>query len=96
MIDGGLSKAYQPHTGIAGYTLLFNSHGLLLSEHSAFTSVRDAIANDGDIHSTLTTVELAPARILVGQTDKGRKTEEKILALKELVRAYQTGLIKTP
>ena len=96
VIDGGLSKAYQPHTGIAGYTLLFNSHGLLLSEHSAFTSVRDAIANDGDIHSTLTTVELAPSRILVGQTDKGRKTEEKILALKELVRAYQTGLIKTP
>lgn len=96
VIDGGLSRAYQPHTGIAGYTLLFNSHGLLLSEHSAFTSGRDAVANDGDIHSTLTTVELSPERILVGQTDAGRKTAEKIRALKELVRAYQTGTVKTP
>ena len=96
VIDGGLSRAYQPQTGIAGYTLLFNSHGLLLSEHSAFTSVRDAVLNDGDIHSTLTTVELAPKRILVAETDTGRKTEEKIGALKELVRAYQNGTVKAP
>lgn len=96
VIDGGLSRAYQPQTGIAGYTLLFNSHGLLLSEHSAFTSVQDAVVNDGDIHSTLTTVELAPKRILVSQTDIGKKTEEKISALKELVRAYQNGTVKAP
>lgn len=96
VIDGGLSRAYQPHTGIAGYTLLFNSHGLLLSEHSPFTSVQDAVANDGDIHSTLTTVELAPERVLVAKTDIGRKTEEKINALKELVKAYQSGTIKAP
>lgn len=96
VIDGGLSRAYQPHTGIAGYTLLFNSHGLLLSEHSSFTSVQDAVVNDGDIHSTLTTVELAPKRILVSETDTGKKTEEKISALKELVRAYQNGTVKAP
>lgn len=96
VIDGGLSRAYQPHTGIAGYTLLFNSHGLLLSEHSAFTSINDAVVNDGDIHSTLMTVDLAPERILVGATDTGKKTNEKIQALKELVRAYQSGAIKTP
>ena len=27
VIDGGLSKSYQPKTGIAGYTLIFNSRG---------------------------------------------------------------------
>lgn len=96
VIDGGLSRAYQPQTGIAGYTLLFNSHGLLLSEHSSFTSIQDAVVHDGDIHSTLTTVDLAPERILVAQTDIGKKTAEKINALKELVHAYQNGTIKAP
>ncbi|MBQ7793592.1 MAG: fructose-1,6-bisphosphatase [Clostridia bacterium] len=95
VIDGGLSKAYQPHTGIAGYTLLFNSHGLLLSEHSAFTSVPDAVKNDGDIHSNLMTVELAKERILAADTDEGRERAKRISALKELVDAYKTGLIKS-
>lgn len=95
VIDGGLSRAYQPHTGIAGYTLLFNSHGLLLSEHSAFSSVQDSVVNDGDIHSTLTVVEYAPRRILVSDTDAGRKTAEKINALKELVHAYREGTLKS-
>ena len=95
VIDGGLSKAYQPHTGIAGYTLLFNSHGLLLSEHSAFTSVPDAVVNDEDIHSTLTVVEMAKERILVADTDKGAETSKKIDALGELVKAYRAGTIKS-
>ncbi len=94
VIDGGLSKAYQPHTGIAGYTLIFNSHGLLLSEHSAFLSVSDAIENDGDIHSSLTEIEMAKKRILKIDTDKGQKRAKKIEALKELVTAYDTGIIK--
>ncbi len=95
VIDGGLSKAYQPLTGIAGYTLLFNSHGLLLSEHSAFTSVPDAVKNDGDIHSRLTLVEIAKERILAADTDEGRERAKRINALKELVDAYKTGLIKS-
>ena len=94
VIDGGLSKAYQPHTGIAGYTLLFNSHGLLLSEHSAFTSIPDAVVNDGDIHSTLTVVEMAQKRLLVADTDKGAEISKKIDALAQLVKAYQSGTIK--
>ncbi len=32
-IDGGFSKAYQPTTGIAGYTLISNSHGFVLAAH---------------------------------------------------------------
>ncbi len=95
VIDGGLSKAYQPLTGIAGYTLLFNSHGLLLSEHSAFTSVPDAVKNDDDIHSRLYSVEMAKKRILAADTDEGTERAKRIAALKELVDAYKTGLVKS-
>ncbi len=95
VIDGGLSKAYQPLTGIAGYTLLFNSHGLLLSEHSAFTSVPDAVKNDEDIHSRLASVDMARSRILAKDTDEGEMRAKRIDALKELVEAYKTGLVKS-
>lgn len=96
VIDGGLSKAYQSHTGIAGYTLIFNSHGLLLSEHSAFTSVADAVANNGDIHSTLTEVDMSKKRILAADTDDGKLRSEKIDALQQLVKAYRNGTVKPP
>ena len=72
VIDGGLSKAYQSQTGIAGYTLLFNSHGLLLSEHGAFESVESAIMEEKDIYSSLDSVDVAPKRILVEDTDAGK------------------------
>ena len=94
VIDGGLSRAYQEQTGIAGYTLLFNSHGLLLSEHEAFESVKKAITDDDDIHSSLYTVELAPHRLLVKDTDKGKALKKKIEDLHALVRALREGVIK--
>lgn len=94
VIDGGLSRAYQAQTGIAGYTLLFNSHGLLLCAHDAFESIESAITEEKDIHSTLNVVELAPKRILVEDTDSGKKTKKKIDALRALVDAYRKGVIK--
>lgn len=94
VIDGGLSRAYQPQTGIAGYTLLFNSHGLLLSAHDAFESVEFAVKRDEDMYSTLDVVELAPKRLLVEDTDAGKETAKRIEALKALVAAYRKGLIK--
>lgn len=94
VIDGGLSRAYQEQTGIAGYTLLFNSHGLLLSEHEAFESVKKAITDDDDIHSSLYTVELAPHRLLVKDTDNGKALKKKIEDLHALVRALREGVIK--
>ena len=94
VIDGGLSRAYQPVTGIAGYTLLFNSHGLLLSEHDAFESVESAIKEEKDIHSTLDVIDLAPSRLLVENTDEGKVQAKKILDLKALVEAYNTGMVK--
>ena len=96
VIDGGLSRAYQPKTGIAGYTLIFNSHGLHLSEHSPFMPASEAIRTDGDIHSTLSVVELAKKRMLVRDTDNGRMIADKIRALGELVDAYRSGAIKIP
>ena len=94
VIDGGLSRAYQPQTGIAGYTLLFNSHGLVLSAHDAFESVEHAVKKDEDMYSTLDVIELAPKRLLVEDTDEGKATQKKINALKALVRAYRKGIIK--
>ena len=95
VIDGGLSKAYQKVTGLAGYTLLFNSHGLLLSAHDAFESIESAIKEEKDIHSTLDVVELAPNRLLVEDTDAGKSLSKKITDLKALVDAYLKGKIKT-
>ncbi len=94
VIDGGLSRAYQSQTGIAGYTLLFNSHGLLLSAHDAFESVETAVTKDEDMYSTLDVIERAPNRLLVEDTDKGKALQGRIDALKALVAAYRKGLIK--
>ena len=94
VIDGGLSRAYQPQTGIAGYTLLFNSHGLLLSAHDAFESVEFAVKRDEDMYSTLDVVEPAPKRLLVEDTDAGKEIAKRIDALKALVAAFRKGLIK--
>ncbi len=94
VIDGGLSKAYQPYTGIAGYTLLYTSHGLFLCAHEAFESILSAIADEKDIHSTLQIVAIAPKRILVEDTDYGKETAQRIEALTALVEAYRDGTVK--
>jgi len=95
VIDGGLSKAYQDVTGIAGYTLIFNSHGMLLTAHEPFTSAKDAYKNDVELISDLSIVNVANNRILVGDTDFGKKVEADISDLKMLLAAYHRGFIKT-
>jgi fructose-1,6-bisphosphatase-3 len=94
VIDGGLSKAYQTQTGIAGYTLLFNSHGLLLSAHDSFDSVNNAVRKDDDIYSSLDVIDTAPQRLLVEDTDYGKKIQKKINDLRALVDAFRKGLVK--
>ena len=94
VIDGGLSKAYQGQTGIAGYTLLFNSHGLLLSEHDAFDSVKSAVRQDNDIYSSLDMIDMAPQRLLVEDTDEGKRIQKKINDLNALVSAFRKGLVR--
>lgn len=93
MIDGGFSKAYHSVTGIAGYTLTYNSYGLTLTAHEPFECAEQVIHNDRDIVSNQVAVEKSFNRILVGDTDNGKKMKENIDDLKELIKAYRSGLI---
>ena len=94
VIDGGFSKAYQPETGIAGYTLVYHSRGFELVQHEPFTSTQKAIEEGIDIKSTTQIVELSSKRMMVKDTDKGRELIIQIGDLKKLLVAYQNGLIK--
>ena len=93
VIDGGFSKAYQKETGIAGYTLIYNSYGLRLVAHEPFESTEAAIANEKDIHSETTVVQRVYDRYLVGDTDAGRDLREQITDLERLLAAYRNGEI---
>jgi fructose-1,6-bisphosphatase-3 len=94
IIDGGLAKAYQKVTGIAGYTLIANSHGLLLAEHKAFASAQKAIQDEVDLESNTVSIVTYPRRMLVRDSDQGAEIQKRINALRELVNAYQAGLLK--
>lgn len=91
VIDGGFSKAYQSRTGIAGYTLIYNSHGMRLVAHEPFESAEAAIKKETDIYSDSVIVETASLRLRVADTDTGFEIRESIAQLKELLRAYREG-----
>ena len=93
VIDGGFSKAYQPETGIAGYTLVYHSHGLQLVQHEPFQSRQKAIEEGQDIKSTTLVVEFNSQRMMVKDTDKGSELVTQIQDLMKLLVAYRTGLI---
>jgi fructose-1,6-bisphosphatase-3 len=100
VIDGGFSKPYQEKTGIAGYTLIYNSHGIQLVEHESFESREQAILSGSDIHSrTLLQDFLAPEghdqasgkRMRIKDTDKGKELLEQIHWLEQLLELYRNG-----
>ncbi len=93
MIDGGYSKAYHKLTGIAGYTLTYNSYGLTLTAHEPFESAEYVFQNDKDIVSNQVAVQQTATRMLVGDTDSGKRLRENIAELKELIKAYRQGTI---
>ncbi len=93
VIDGGFSKAYQSKTGIAGYTLVYNSHGMRLVAHEPFKSTEDAILQETDVFSDSVIVETSAFRLRVADTDTGYELRESIYQLEELLRAYQDGTI---
>ncbi|MCL1863666.1 MAG: fructose-1,6-bisphosphatase, partial [Defluviitaleaceae bacterium] len=86
--------AYQSVTGIAGYTLIYNSQGLLLSAHTPFVSVKNAVENEDDILSDTFYIEHNDSRIKIADTDVGENIREKIGDLKLLLEAYRKGEIK--
>ena len=93
VIDGGLSKAYQKKTGIAGYTLIYNSYGLLLTTHGPFISTQEAIESGHDI-LTISEVVRKSDRKFVKDTDIGMEISEEISELKYLLTSYKEGIIK--
>ena len=93
VIDGGFSRAYQKQTGIAGYTLIYNSYGLILAAHEPFESTEAAIEKESDIHSDSVVVKRVLERKLVGDTDIGQELKEQIEDLKMLLQAYRSGEI---
>lgn len=91
MIDGGFSKAYQPTTGIAGYTLISNSHGFVLAAHEPLESAQAAVERELDIHSSRRVVERVGVRTLVADTDTGAKLKAHVADLERLLEAYRHG-----
>ena len=94
VIDGGFSKSYQGKTGIAGYTLIFNSYGLFLVSHEPFESTQKAIEEEKDILSSTVVLEKVVERKRVGDTDIGGELKTQIEDLEMLLYAYRKGLIK--
>lgn len=93
VIDGGFAKSYREQTGRAGYVLSYNSHGLLLSANEPFDSKDEAIKKEDDIKYEIMVSEKGNRRKLVKDTDIGKKLEEEIEDLKELIEAYKDGMI---
>jgi len=94
VIDGGMSKPYQKVTGVSGYTLIYNSYGMVLVEHKFFDSRQKAILEDKDIVSQRIYIEENAKRKRVRETDIGKNILLQIKDLKMLLDAYKMGLIK--
>ena len=94
VIDGGFCKDYHEKTGIAGYTLIYNSHGLRLKAHQPFESVSEALKDNKDIHSSSEIVETENHRIMVENTDDGSRIKSEIEDLYQLLEMYRNGEIE--
>lgn len=93
IIDGGFCKAYQSTTGIAGYTLIYNSYIMRLSSHEPFTGRENAIKNNKDILSASVVFERLDSRIKISETDNGKKLQNTIDYLNKLLSAYKLGIL---
>ena len=94
VIDGGFSKPYQEKTGIAGYTLIYNSHGIQLIEHEEFESRKQAIISGSDINARTLLQDFSGHRMLIRDTDLGKELLQQVDDLKRLLEAYNSGKIK--
>ncbi len=93
VIDGGFCKNYHETTGIAGYTLIYNSHGLRLKAHQPFRSIDEAIRRNIDIHSESEIVETEKRRMMVDDTDVGAALQSEIDDLYRLLALYRSGAL---
>lgn len=93
VIDGGFCKAYQPTSGIAGYTLIYNSHNIRIVSHQPFAGRRDAVRNDHDIANNTLVFEHMESRVKISETDQGRELQARVDDLRALLLAYRTGAV---
>ncbi|HRC74401.1 MAG TPA: fructose-bisphosphatase class III, partial [Kouleothrix sp.] len=93
VIDGGMSEAYQPVTGIAGYTLIGNSHEMTLAAHEAFTSADAMIRQGVDVTPHTEQIEAFPERVLIAATDTGQMLRGQLEDLQKLIDAYRSGVL---
>lgn len=93
VIDGGFCRAYQKTTGIAGYTLISNSHGMRIVSHQPFTDLEDALSENRDIHSQPYIFATWEKRRMVADTDRGHQLQERIADLHDLLEAVRQGLV---
>ncbi len=94
LIDGGFCKAYHKVTGIAGYTMFYNSYGIRVVSHEPFFGTADAINNNSDIISSIVVYDTVSNRITVKDTDVGLLINKKIEDINNLLTAYKKGYIK--
>ena len=94
VIDGGFCRAYQKTTGIAGYTLIYNSWGIRLASHQPFEGLEHAVRQNSDIVSTSVVFERMESRIKIAETDIGAELKKNVEDLKWLLSAYRMGFIK--
>ncbi|KHE70583.1 fructose-1,6-bisphosphatase [Halobacillus sp. BBL2006] len=85
VIDGGFSKAYQSKTGIAGYTLLYNSYGMQLVAHQHFNSKEEVLMNGTDVLSVKRLVDKELERKKVSETNVGEELLQELSLLNSLM-----------
>ena len=91
VIDGGFCQAYHSKTGIAGYTLIVDAHGMRIKAHRPFDSIGDVVADRGDIYSDDDQLEVNARQLTIADTDTGAHIREQIDDLNALLDAYRSG-----
>ena len=94
VIDGGFSKPYQAKTGIAGYTLIYNSHRMELVAHSPFQGREESARTGADIQNTTLLLDFSNRRLHVKDTNRGKALAAQVEDLQQLLYAYQHGILK--
>ena len=94
VIDGGFSKAYQPTSGIAGYTLICNSRHYRMVSHQPFAGKRKALEHNDDILNDSVVFETLERRMKVSDTDEGREIQSRVDDLMLLLAAYRSGAVR--
>ena len=93
VIDGGFSRAYQSTSGIAGYTLIYNSRHYRIVSHQPFAGKYNALHRNDDIANESVIFEKMETRMRVSQTDEGAELQTRVDDLLMLLEAYRTGAV---